>query len=189
VNLGLRLVSPDETLALSAFTDEKGHRRFQSVPAGTYWLTHGLPVGKTSYCVQSARLGEQEVLHGQLAVTPGMNAQLHVTVSKRCGTIAGRVVVNQKPVPDAKLLLLSSGTPKDPGDVFTSFADERGEFSLSELPFGRYRLWAWSVDEAKSFFGPVSLADAAKDSAAVTIDSDQLVHVEIAPTQPGDNPQ
>ena len=146
-----------------------------------------MPLGKTSYCVQSAKLGEQEGLHGQLVVTPGMHAQLHVTVSKRCGTIAGRVVANQKLIPDAKLLLLCSGTPKNPGDVFTYFADERGEFSLTELPFGRYRLWAWSVDEAKSFFGPVSLADAAKDSVAITVDNDQPVNVEIAPMQPGDN--
>ena len=186
-NLGLGSVSPDENTSLSALTDEKGDLRFQSVPPGTYWLTQGLPLGKTSYCVQSARLDEQEVLHGQLVVTPGMHAQLHVTVSKRCGTIAGRVVANQKPVPDAKLLLLCSGTPKDPGDVFTYFADERGGFSLTELPFGRYQLWAWSVDEAKSFFGPVSLADAAKDSVAITVDSDQPVNVEIAPMQPGDN--
>lgn len=184
VTLGLQPVSGDESGVTWAINNE-GSLRFQALVPGTYWLnTRSVEGDGDTYCVQSAKLGDAEVLQGRLTVTPSLSAQLRVVVSKRCGVVTGSVSSNQKPLPDAKVLLLLSGTAKNPGDTATYFTDDRGEFTISALPFGRYLLWAWEVDESKSFLGPSSLAEAEKYAVLVTVANGQPVQVEITAVPP-----
>ena len=74
---------------------ENGSLRFTAVPPGAYWL---VTRNDEKTCVQSAQLGEQELLHGRLIVTPGMTARLNVAASKHCGIIKGSVISNERPV-------------------------------------------------------------------------------------------
>jgi hypothetical protein len=178
VNLGLRPAMPGSLGMWWTEPLENKSLRFTSVPAGKYWL---LTRNDEATCVQSVRLGDQELLHGMVTVTSAMKARLEVTASKHCGTIKGHVLSGEKPVANAKVLLLLSGSAKNPGDLVTDFTDEQGKFSFPVLPFGRYRLWAWSMDELGSFVGPANLADYEESGKSVTVNSDDPVTIDLTP--------
>jgi hypothetical protein len=182
VNLGLRSTT---TASPEIWTEpiEKNSLRFTSVPPGEYWLLTGNDEG---ICARSVRLGDQELLHGMVSVTSGMTARLEVTASKHCGTIKGRVLAGEKPIANAKVLLLLSGSAKRPGDLVTDFTDEQGRFSFPALPFGRYRLWAWSMDELGSFVGPANLADYEESGKSVTVNHDDPVTIDLTPLKSED---
>jgi hypothetical protein len=181
VSLGLRSTTLEQSETQWANSVEGGSPRMTSIRPGSYWL---LTRSKDKMCVQSAKLGTHEVLHGQVHITSAATARLDVTVSPHCGTIKGRVTSNELPVPDAKVLLLLSGSAKNPGDLVTGFTDDEGDFSFPALPFGRYQLWAWSVDEFGSFVGPLNLADQEKHAITVDVGSDEPVKVELMLLKP-----
>jgi uncharacterized protein (DUF2141 family) len=181
VSLGLRSTTQEQSVMQWANSVESGSPRLTSIPPGSYWL---LTRSKDKMCVQSAKLGTHEALHGTLRVASGASARLDVTVSPHCGIINGRVMSNEQPVPDAKVLLLLSGSAKNPGDLVTGFTDDQGDFSFPALPFGRYQLWAWSVDEFASFVGPMNLADDEKHAITVSVNGEEPVTVELTLLKP-----
>jgi hypothetical protein len=181
VSLGLRSTTQEQSETQWASSVEGGSLRMTSIRPGSYWL---LTRSKDKMCVQSAKLGTHEVLHGQALIASAGAARLDVMVSTHCGTIKGRVMSDERPVPDAKVLLLLSGSAKNPGDLVTGFTDDEGEFSFPALPFGRYQLWAWSVDESGLFVGPMSLADEEKHAITVVVGSDEPVTVELMLLKP-----
>jgi hypothetical protein len=130
--------------------------RFDGLFAGSYRLVTRTNADE-SVCVESAKMGEQNVLNAPIAVTPGMEARMDVTVSSECGKIEARAVRDGKPVPGAKLVLLLNPSPAQPYDVLADYADEQGQVSFTGLRAGRYRLWAWKVDMFGAFVGPASL--------------------------------
>jgi len=132
-----------------------------------------------SICVESAKLGEQDAMHGPVNVAAGTTARLDVTLSRDCGEIKARVVRDAQPVPDAKVLLLLSGSPKQPDDLLTDFADELGESSFTGLAPGRYRLWAWHVDLFGSFVGPAKLEGTEGQSTVVELRKGQHVTIDV----------
>src|SRR5260370_5157398 len=86
---------------------------------------------------------------------------------------------NDQPVPDATVLLLLSGSAKNPGDLVTGFTDDQGDFSFPALPFGRYQLWAWGVDEYGSVVGPMNLADEEKHAITVSVNGEETGTVDL----------
>jgi hypothetical protein len=181
VSVGLRSTTQEQSEPQWANSVEGGSLRMTSIRPGSYWL---LTRSKDTMCVQSAKLGMHEVLHGQVHIASAAAAHLDVMVSPHCGIIKGRVMSNERPVPDAKVLLLLSGSAKNPGDLVTGFTDDEGDFSFPALPFGRYQLWAWSVDEFGSFVGPLNLADQEKHAITADVGSDEPVKVELMLLKP-----
>jgi hypothetical protein len=181
VSLALRPAVPSLFGVRFAESGNDNSLRFKALPPGVYWVVtrSTLDEGQDTFCIQSVKLDGQELLHGSLTVTPAMTARIDVTFSHHCGVIKGRVISKGKPVPDAKVLLLLSGSAEEPGDMVTSFTSERGDFSLPALPFGRYQLWAWSVDQSIWFFGPARLADEQKLATAVSVFSDEPVAADV----------
>ena len=151
-----------------------GPLHFTSLVNGPYWL-----VTRTDphTCVQSAKVGEQDALGGPIAIHGA--GQLDLTLSTHCGGIQARAVSDGKPVPDAKVLLLVSGSPKDPGNLLHDFADDEGEAYFDGLKPGRYLLWAWTVDTAGGFVGPADLAGAAAKATEVTVTAGEPVKVDV----------
>jgi hypothetical protein len=180
VSLGLRSTTQEQSVIQWANSVQGGPLRL-TIPPGSYWL---LTRSKDKMCVQSAKLGTHEALHETLRVTSGAAARLEVTVSPHCGIIKGRVMSNDQPVPVAKVLLLLSGSAKNPGDLVTGFTDDRGDFSFPALPFGRYQLWAWSVDESGSFVGPMNLSVEEKHAVAVSVSGEEPVTVDLMLLKP-----
>jgi hypothetical protein len=164
VQLGLRSTAASNPETFWAQQDQ-----ISSVPPGSYRVITRTSTTDIS-CVDSVLFGDRNVLRGIVTVKPGMNAALDVTVSRNCGEITARTGAG------AKVLLLLSGSPKNPEDVLADYAGPEGELRFSGLGAGRYRMWAWQVDAFGSFVGPGALDEAqsivaeVKTGEHVTID-------------------
>jgi hypothetical protein len=155
--------------------------RFSALAPGSYSL---MTRTTETTCIESAMMGEQDVLHGPVKITPGVTARLDVTVSRDCGEIKGRVVQDGKPVPGAKVLLLLRGTARQPDDFLVDYADGQGEIQFAGLAPGRYRMWAWRVDSFGSFVGPANLDVAEEQSAVAQVDRGKLVTIDVPLLRP-----
>jgi len=155
---------------------DDGSISFGPLAAGTYWL-----VTRTEgrVCVQSAKLGDRDVLDSPFTVGAGADVRLDVNVSRDCGGIQLRAVSNGEPVPSAKVVLLLSGTPKDPGDLIEDYTNDQGEYTFTGLTPGRYLLWTWSVDEAGAYLGPASLAEVQQRATAVEVKAGEPAAIDV----------
>ena len=123
--------------------------------AGTYWLHHYLGKGA---CITGVKLGGQDVFRQPIHISSGMRERLVLSVSSACGKIEGRVVDGVRPVPRARVVILLSGSPEDPGFCPINYTGDNGEFEISGIAPGRYLLWAWKDDGSGTVPGPASLA-------------------------------
>jgi hypothetical protein len=153
-----------------------GQLHFDSVPPGNYRLNT-----QTSgdVCVESVRLGDREIRGARFDISGGAALRLDVTVSKNCGAIRARPVRENAAVPGAKVVLLFSGTPKDPGQIIEDFANDEGEFLFAGLPPGRYLLWAWAVAGNGAIAGPASLAAAEQRATTVDVTAGEPLAVDV----------
>ncbi len=157
---------------------QAGKRVFENIPAGQYWLetrTDG------DICVNSVKLGEEDVTRKKITIAPGSSAKLLLTLSATCGAIEGRVTVLGKPAGGAKIMLLLSGTPADPGDCFTLTTDPDGTFAFFNLPPGPYQIWSWAEDELATFPGPASLSGTEQFSVSINATVGRPVWAEVTP--------
>ncbi len=181
VTISLRSTASGRPGSGWAEAQPNGPFRFRGLSPGSYWLVSRT---KDPFCVLAVRLGDEDVLHRVVTITPAATTRLDVTVSDRCGVIKGRAVSREKPVPDAKMLLLLSGSASDPGDLFSDYADDRGEFLITGLAPGRYQLWAWHVDEFGSFAGPASLAGEEARATTVVLRDAETATVDVELLKP-----
>ena len=93
---------------------------------GSYRLSLAMP---EDICVESVKLG-REVRGLPFDVPGGAAVHLDVAVSRNCGAIRMRAMRDDAAVPGAKVVLLLSGTAKDPGDLKEDFANDEGELSF-----------------------------------------------------------
>jgi hypothetical protein len=112
---------------------------------GRYWL-----VTRGELCASSARAGDVDLLTEALTIQAGGTATVHVRFEKTCGSIRGHVKSRGTAVPVARIAILLSGSPQDPGDVLVATADEFGEYNLTGLASGSYRMWAWARDDEEN---------------------------------------
>ena len=178
VQVGLRPAGSSTEYTQWARPDPPPSFRFTFLPAGTYTLVTRTNFAEST-CIESATIGDQDVRHSLVTVTPGMTAKMDVTVSKVCGEIEARAVRDGQPVPDAKVVLLLSGSAKQPEDLLTDFANDEGEIRFTGLAAGRYRLWAWRVDNFGAFVGPAELAAAEQQSAVVEVPKGKHVTIDV----------
>jgi len=143
---------------------------------GSYWLSASTP---SESCVDSVKLGDQEVRGRAFDVAAGAALRLEVSVSKNCGSIQMRAKRDGEVAPDAKVVLLISGTAKDPGELREDFANDEGEYSFSGLTPGRYLVWAWAVQGKGAIAGPASLAAVEQQATVVEVKAGNPAHVDV----------
>jgi hypothetical protein len=129
--------------------------------------------------VESIQVGEREVRGATLEIAAGAALRADVSISKNCGSIRMRAVRDGEAVPDAKVVLLFSGTAKDPGDLKEDFINDEGEYSFSGLSPGRYLLWAWPVQGKGAMAGPRSLAAVEQQATVVEVKAGEPVHIDV----------
>jgi len=156
---------------------DDGSYHFAAVPPGSYRLT-ARTAAET--CVQSVKLGDREVRGAPLAIAAGAAVHVDVTVSKSCGGVRARAVRDGAAVAGAKMVLLLSGTPKEPGELKQDFTNDEGELSFTGLTPGRYLLWAWPVEGKGAITGPASLAAVERQATAVEVKAGEPVATDVA---------
>ncbi|MEJ2008831.1 MAG: hypothetical protein P8Z30_11865 [Acidobacteriota bacterium] len=122
-----------------------GTFEFDSLADGGYLVrVYGLP--GNAY-VQSATLGEQDVLDSGFEVTNGEapGSTLKVVVSANGARVGGTVLLNGKPFNSALVTLLPADASKLASNWWfkSTTTDQYGNFELSGIRPGNYRLFAW----------------------------------------------
>jgi hypothetical protein len=175
VNFGLLSADSSDNSRGGQRADD-GSCRFAAVPPGSYRLTARTPA---ETCVQSVKLGDREVRGTLLAVAVGAALHLDVTVSKNCGGLRARAVRDGEAVAGAKMVMLVSGTAREPGELKQDFSNDEGELSLTGLTPGRYLLWAWAVEGKGAITGPESLAAVEQQATAVEVKEGEPVEIDV----------
>ena len=155
---------------------DDGSYHFAAVPPGSYRLTAHTAA---ETCVQSVKLGDREVRGAPLAVAVGAALHLDVTVSKNCGGVRARAVRDGAAVVGAKMVMLLSGTAKEPGELKQDFTNDEGELSFTGLTPGRYLLWAWAVEGKGAIAGPASLAAVERQATIVEVKEGEPVATDV----------
>src|SRR5262249_17736030 len=107
--------------------------RSTQIHAGEYWLltrTHELEDGAAT-CVQAVRLNGRAVMDGRIKVEAAAATRLEVILSEQCGAISGRAVWQGNPAPLSMVVVLLSGSARNPGDLFMMTTDDGGSFELA----------------------------------------------------------
>ncbi len=140
ITVGLRDADDPLGVETKAQRQTDGSLRIALQHSGRYWLATRTPL-----CPSAARLGKAEALYHALEIAPGMKETLEVSITRECGDVRAMAIDQAgKPVPKARMLILMSGSPDDPGDFDLEPAGEDGIMSYSGLTPGKYSLWAWS---------------------------------------------
>ncbi len=153
-----------------------GAFQFQPVPSGSYRLNLQTPAKN---CVQSVKLGDREMRGAAFDVAAGAALHIDVVVSQNCGSIRLRAVRDGAAVPRAHVVLLRSGTAKDPGELSEDYTDDEGEFIFSGLTPGRYLVWAWAVEGPGATAGPASLAAVEQQATVVDVTAGDPAKVDV----------
>ena len=126
---------------------------------------------------------------GTFELAAGAAVHLDASVSTNCGSIRARAVREGEPVPGAKMVLLLSGTPKNPGEMIEDFANDEGEYSFSGLVPGHYLLWSWAMAGKGAMTGPASLAAVEQQATVIDVTVGEPARVDVPVLQPEDKRQ
>jgi protocatechuate 3,4-dioxygenase beta subunit len=147
----------------TARTDREGAFEFKNASPDRYNLSvMNLPTG--AY-LKSARSGEVDLLSAGLDLTTGAGAPLEVVVSSRGATISGA-----SPPGSAVVLIPQEKIRRDqPYFYRNSIADQNGAYSLTGIPPGEYKLYAWEDVDPGAWMDPDFLKPVEDKGETVTV--------------------
>jgi protocatechuate 3,4-dioxygenase beta subunit len=133
--------------------------------------------------VKSIRLGTADVLNGGLHLESPPNSPLEIVISKRGGTLEGRVLdQKRKLVSNAAVVLVPDMARRKRGDLYKSvLSDDMGRFQLRGLPPGTYKLFAWERVEDGAWHDPefIKLYEDDGTSVRITEDGRQIMDANL----------
>jgi hypothetical protein len=130
----------------------------------------GLPAG--SY-VKSIRSEPADVLAAGLDVSSGVAAPLEIVISPKAATVSG-VVQNAEtgsPAPGAMVVLVPQEKERreQQSEYRQVFSDQSGAYSLTGVPPGEYRAYAWADLEYGAYMDPDVMKPVESKGEAVTL--------------------
>jgi hypothetical protein len=173
---GISVRAASGTRLMRGANNDKEGMHFQALTPGAYWLD---TFTKEGTCVESIKQGDREVRGQAVELTAGSTVHLEVWVSDHCGSVHLRALHGSDAVPAAKVVLLLSGTAKDPGTTREDVADDEGELTLSNLAPGRYLVWAWAVSGEGAMTGPSSLGAVEQQATVVEVTAGNTVQAAV----------
>ena len=111
---------------------------FTNVIPDRYRLTVQ-PLANDGDYVASARLGEVDVLNDEFSISGPAAGELQVTIRGDSATLEGRVTFKGQPAPGAQVYLAPAA-----GGLRTGVCDDDGQYEISGIPPGDYRIKAWT---------------------------------------------
>ena len=122
--------------------DKDGSFKLTSVPSGIWDIDAG-PIPPNGY-FKSMRLGDQDVLTEEMAITPSTSASLKIVISTEGASVEGEVHDAGGAPTRAMVLLAPEGKLRNVSGFYRpATTDEKGHFEIKGQPPGRYKLYAF----------------------------------------------
>ena len=133
-----------------------GDYRIEVRPILTVPPTAFVPPGFERAYVKSVRMDGRDVLNSGFHLESLTNATIEVVIHMNGGTIAGRVLnAAGAPVPNVNAVVVPNAPRRPRGDLYKFVAtDDSGNFQLTGLAPGDYRLFAWERVEEGAWQDP-----------------------------------
>ncbi|MCS7023346.1 MAG: carboxypeptidase regulatory-like domain-containing protein [Bryobacteraceae bacterium] len=158
VQVRLTLRDPVGALGLSTFSaavKPDGTFTFDTLAADQYTVAlSGLPDG---YYVKHARFGNQDAFVSGVDLRAGSAMPLEISLSPNAGRLAGTVFFDQQQVAGGATVVLvpvEAQRREQPQFYKTTTSGEDGQFTISNIEPGQYRVFAWKDIEAGAYMDP-----------------------------------
>jgi protocatechuate 3,4-dioxygenase beta subunit len=168
-----------------ATLDMDGGFKLDNVAPGEYRVTIlGMPPG---YFIKEARYGGADVLNQPFRFDSSQRAQLEIVISPNSGQLTG-VVLDEKRQPASGVqAVLIPDRGRNRAELYkTAITDEAGRFTMTGIPTGDYKLFAWEAIEPNFWFDPDVVQRSEPRAQAVHIYelSKETVEARIIPATP-----
>jgi uncharacterized surface anchored protein len=163
-------------LARNADVGEDGSFAVPDIGMDRYLITvNGLPAG---YYVKSIRLEKEELLVDGVTFTEKPEHPLEVVLSAQAAAVHGSVTGAGA---GATVALVPQGEPRRARPEFyrTVLTDQRGQFTLADLPPGEYKLFAWEDVENGAWMDPEFLKQIEAQGKPVTLREGTVEDLEL----------
>jgi protocatechuate 3,4-dioxygenase beta subunit len=152
----------------AASMDKDGAFKLDNVAPGEYRVVLiGIPPG---YFIKEEHFGGADVLNQSLRFDSSQTAQLGIVISPNAGQLKGLALNDkQQPVSGVQAVLIPDRS-RDRIELYkTATTDEAGRFSMTAIPPGDYKVFAWESIEPNSWFDPDVVRSAELKAHAVHI--------------------
>jgi hypothetical protein len=166
--------------APNGLVEPNGDFLLQDIEADTYRVAVAGPSG--SFYLKSAKLGGHDVLGPGLDLTTGTaRGPLEILVSADGGRIEGTVVNKQAtPWPSARVVLVPSGALRPRTDLYKDTrTDLFGRFTMTGIPPGEYKLFAWQEVELEAYQDPDFLRQYEDQGVPVTVQEKGILSMQL----------
>ncbi len=138
--------------------------------------------GLANAYMQSARLGAKDALNAGVQIETAPSEMLQIALAKNDAALSGRVLdENKKPAVAARLLLAPENALRKRPDLFHVIpVTTSGQFAVSGLAPGEYKLFAWANVEDGAWFDPEFLRLFEDRATAVHIEEAGSQSVEVS---------
>jgi hypothetical protein len=140
-------------MPVNAKADKSGAFAFEHVARASYDLM--LPLSPEGTYLKSVLFNDRESLGRSLDCSAVSTATLRIVLGTDGGKVEARVSRDDKPAPDATVVLLPSDPNRRyPQTVRTGSSDASGHLTLKDVPPGDYLAFAWEEVETGLWFDP-----------------------------------
>lgn len=156
----------------------------KDVPPGNYALNVCcLP---QNLYLKAAHLGSDDALEHGLSIESGAPpGPLDIVIGTAGGHVDGTVASNQKPAPQAVVVLVPDANRRDqPRLFFSTITDAQGSFSFGSIPPGDYTLFSWKRIEDGAYHDPDFLSTYENLGKSVRIDEGSKLKVQLEMISP-----
>lgn len=185
LSVSLQSVDPDIP-APFAQASADGNFVLANVMPGRYLLNVSLRAG---LYLKSAQLGEQDVLETPLDLTGGSAGALRILLGTSPGELSGAVTGQDlNPASGAWVVLIPEAAKRRAMAQFyrQTTTSNAGRYSLSNVPPGRYKLFAWEQIENSAWMDPDVLKPVESKGIAVDVKEGgkETVDLKVIPASP-----
>jgi uncharacterized GH25 family protein len=166
------------TMPSTGRVDESGAFVLKKVASTKYGVSvSNIPAG--SY-LKSVLWNGREKLGETLDFSAGAAGDLQVILGTDGGTFDAKVSRDDKPVRDAKVVLLPEDAGRrSPETTRSESTDDAGHAAFKDVPPGKYLAFAWEKVEEGDWFDPGFVKAAGKDATSVTIGQKDNQHMDL----------
>lgn len=160
--------------AKSVYDESKLEYLFSQVPVGDYLFTVET---RTHGCIDTISRAGHELTNPFRVDAGQLDLNLVVTARAQCGTIQGMLA----PATKGQIVLTSDRMEV----LYTLDADANGNFTISGLVPGRYRLFAWASTKNVPFRNPEMLRNLSDSSLSIDVPNIGTAGSAVIPQIPG----